>query len=600
MELIMNKILKRKKYLLLGSALIVVCIIIALTSTNNTTENVPVGTACRGALEIKLVESGDVYATNSRIITSPTGTKSQLQITYLIPEGTRVKKGDVLAQFDTKTVESRIEDYTKSYEQHKQELRKIIAQHESIMDGLLSDLKVMENTFKLAELSLANLKFESESKKKEGELQFQNAKLNLDEQREKIKNQKIINQVELENANLKIKDDSVKIAFWKDRLKALTVRAPMEGLVVHHENFDWRNRTYVKVKEGDNVWEGTAIIHLPDTYEMKIGIRVNEVDVGKLHVGQKAQVVLDAYPELVFHGTIESISALVEDLETNVREFNIEIVIDEKNEPHFRPGMTARVEIITKKLEDVVYVPTEAVYEIDGQPVVFIMEGNPKLRYVTTGERNLNYIEIKENLMEGEKIALKDPTGTAQLLGTAEKKRIELAQRQAIIEKFAGFDFDAVSAGQETENQEQKGRTFGPPEEMMEQAAQKLLQNPNMRKEYEKRIKDDPDLRTNTEKRMRFFQEIAIKHLGTEGIIPHEEQQTPGEQRGNKQFDLNSMTPEQKTQFENRLLQNPDVKKEYDERLKNDPELATDQNKRNTFFREMMNKLRASRQRENR
>ena len=99
-----------------------------------------------------------MFATKSRTISGPSGTRSMLQIIYLIPEGTRVKKGDLLIQFDTKQVESRIETYQQSYDQHKEDLEKLIAKQESTMEGLLSDQKIMENTFKLAELSLFNLK----------------------------------------------------------------------------------------------------------------------------------------------------------------------------------------------------------------------------------------------------------------------------------------------------------------------------------------------------------------------------------------------------------------------------------------------------------
>jgi len=472
----MKNLFKRKKILAIGSIVVAVCIIIISASNEPEQEVVPTGVSEKGDLIVKLIESGDVFATNSRVITAPSGTKSMLQITYLALEGTTVKKGDVLARFDPKNVESRIENYARSLDQYNQDRKKLVAQHESAMDALYSDLTIMENTFKLAELNLLNLQFESDSKKKEGELQFKNAQINLNEQKEKIKNQKIINDVELNNADLKIKDATVKLAFWKDRLKALTVLAPIPGLVVHHEQYDWMNRTYVKVKEGDTVWEGMPIMQLPDTYEMKVQLRVNEVDVGRLRTEQKAAVILDAYPELEFTGTIETISAIVEDLETNVREFNVEIVIDEKDNPYFRPGMTARIEIITKILENVVYVPNETIFELDGQPVVFVDKNGFKKRSVIIGARNLNYVEIKENLAPGEKIALKDPTGSADLLGTAEKKRLELAQRKAIIEKFADIDFSALASEEESNEGDRSPRKFEPTEETIERYADRLLQ----------------------------------------------------------------------------------------------------------------------------
>jgi len=117
-------------------------------------------------------------------------------------------------------------------------------------------------------------------------------------------------------------------------------------------------------------------------------------------------------------------------------------------------------------------------------------------------------------------------------------------------------------------------------------------------------------LRTNPEKRVRFFQEMAMKHMGEGEEIAQPERpgqgrermgqegQRSGQRRG--QFNLSTMTPEQRAQFEERLMRNETVKQEYEKRLKKDPALATDQNKRNQFFTEMMNKMRAERQRSNR
>ena len=66
----MNVLFKKKNYVIAGISVILICIIMVFTGNGNNKENVPVGKALRGDLEIKLIESGDVYATNSRVITS--------------------------------------------------------------------------------------------------------------------------------------------------------------------------------------------------------------------------------------------------------------------------------------------------------------------------------------------------------------------------------------------------------------------------------------------------------------------------------------------------------------------------------------------------
>ena len=72
-------------------------------------------------------------------------------------------------------------------------------------------------------------------------------------------------------------------------------------------------------------------VSLPDLSHMKVKTYVNEVDVDKLEVGQKALIKLDALSEPTFHGSITSIASLGREKEgeKNVKVFDIEVEIDE-------------------------------------------------------------------------------------------------------------------------------------------------------------------------------------------------------------------------------------------------------------------------------
>jgi multidrug efflux pump subunit AcrA (membrane-fusion protein) len=87
-----------------------------------------------------------------------------------------------------------------------------------------------------------------------------------------------------------------------------------------------------------------------------------------------------------------------------------------------RPGMTAQCRIIVSRLADVVSVPLEAVFEREGQSVVFVVPGSGKPVPVTVGARSDDFVEIVTGLTGGEAVALSDPEKPAPAAPREEAK----------------------------------------------------------------------------------------------------------------------------------------------------------------------------------
>ncbi len=468
----------------------------------------------RGEIIVSQTESGDLQASKNAIIAVTSRTRGGLQIIDMIDEGTEVKKGDTLVQFDTKN----IEDLVKSREERlvalEEQLEKLEAQQASRREELYADLKTIKNNYELADLSVENMKYESENKRQEAKLQYDNAKLNYDDQIVKIKNQKIINRVDKNNVLVNIEEAKNNLEWAYNALENLTIRAPGPGLVVYKEH--WTFGGYIKVKIGDNIHPYQPLIELPDLSEFQVRLKVNEIDVDKYEMGLEVNVTLDAYPERSFKGIVTEISPLVEGYMENLRLFNVIITLQEVS-PMLRPGMTAKAEICLKKVSDALYVPVESVFEKNGKPVVFVKDSGYKLREVTIGERNENFIIIKDNLREGDEIALIDPTGKTERLGTTRERELRLQRRKEIIERFVDESTTPVSDKKEDERERRPGRKnerFNPDQESPEVIGaylKRLLQNPEIKKEYDKRIKDDPEFEKDSEKKVRFYMEMLQK-----------------------------------------------------------------------------------------
>jgi RND family efflux transporter MFP subunit len=198
---------------------------------------------------------------------------------------------------------------------------------------------------------------------------------------------------------------------------------------------------------------GTVIATVADLATMLVKAGVNEVDIGKVHVGQPVDVTLDAYPRTVFPGTIERIAPAAR-LDNQVKVFDLEIALEHLG-VELRTGMTANIEIRGESRSGVLTVPVETVFVRGYEEVVYVKRTTPlpaeapeeatdaaagvaaaatpagstevlpadwrddprqawrrwfEERPVVTGVASTTDVEVTEGLAEGEPVALADPT----------------------------------------------------------------------------------------------------------------------------------------------------------------------------------------------
>jgi RND family efflux transporter MFP subunit len=361
-----------------------------------------------GEFVIKMIDSGEVSAVLSVSLFGPR-IRGRLQINKLIKDGTYVKEGDILVEFD-----------------------KVEKQQEMLK--ALSDLKIAENEIdkKLADI---------ESQKRTNQIELDNTKLAYDEAMLDLKKTIMLAEIEQEKLKLKYETSEKKYqetlkkmesqnrsnqadlnVLYEKKAKAkadydmakkslddMTLRSPKDGLVVLKDI--WKGMGMSKVQEGDQVWSGAQIVEIPDLSAMEIKMHLNEVDVSSVKPDQEAFIRIDAFPDNVFKGKVESVASMAtkKDWEAKIKTFESIVSLDEMDE-RMRPGMTCQVDIIIQKIPDVVSVPIEAVFEREGKTVVFVMGSrSAKKREVELGKRSTTHIIITEGLAQGERIALRDP-----------------------------------------------------------------------------------------------------------------------------------------------------------------------------------------------
>ena len=190
-----------------------------------------------------------------------------------------------------------------------------------------------------------------------------------------------------------------QLAIAQSRLESPLVEAPFDGIV-----------TEISAQVGDVVQIGSQAIQINDLSQLYLDVRISEVDIPFVALGQTAELVFDAYFETTFTGEVIEI-ALVGTQAQGVVEYPVRIQMIDADE-RIKPGMTAAVNIVVEEKEDVFVVPNDAIVSIDGQEHVYVLRnGEYEAVTVELGSYSDRYSEVLEaEIDEGEPIALNPPS----------------------------------------------------------------------------------------------------------------------------------------------------------------------------------------------
>lgn len=157
-----------------------------------------------------------------------------------------------------------------------------------------------------------------------------------------------------------------------------------------------------------SMMKNAPLVSIADISKVKVVIPVAEVELGKVVKGKNAEIVVDAYPEKVFYGSVYNISPFVDPL---TRTAEVEILVENSGQL-LKPGMFARVDIIVRVNKNAVIVPQKAVFTEEDKSYVLVVDGDVvRKRYVKIGITENGDIEIKEGLSSGEKVVVEGGIG---------------------------------------------------------------------------------------------------------------------------------------------------------------------------------------------
>ncbi len=374
--------------------------------------DVPTATAERGEFLRRVEAEGNLEAAQATVLSAPANLQGPARIAWLAPDGTRVDAGDVVIRFDPTDFEK--------------ELREGQAERDTaqskITQRTLTGGATLRNLDRDAELAGRELEYAREFQSKDADV-FSRSEIiesEIDEElathrrghaRETRDVTDVLSGVEVDLLAIERKKAEIKIQRAEQRLQALEVRAPHDGIFVLKD-------LWGRVPEvGMTVWVGHAVAELPQLDRMEGKVYVLEADAGGLREGLEAEVVLEAHPGEVFPATVQRVDALPTPRVRNVpvQYFAVKLELARTDPERMKPGQRIRATLFLDRQPDALTVPREALFDRDGKKVAYVRRGGGfEPVEVTPGPAALGRVVIEQGLQGGDVVALRDPTRTPE------------------------------------------------------------------------------------------------------------------------------------------------------------------------------------------
>lgn len=292
---------------------------------------------------------GTTEAVRMRGILAPTLSGqfvATLTITELATSGSKVKQGDVLVEFDRQSQMREFIDKKAEYDKLADQVIQAQAKESAERAKDETEIRGAESALSKAELEMQKVETLSRIDAEKARETLEEAKATLQQLRETFNLKR--NAARAEIRILEIRRDRTREIMMHAQADAdlLQIRSPLDGVVVL--NTVWKQSRLGEVQEGDQLHPGTSFMQVVDPSLMEVRVSANQQDLVKLHLGQKAQIHLDAYPELVFSGKLEEMSPIARsgDFSSTLRTFPVVFSIAGQD-AKLMPDLSAAVDVVS-------------------------------------------------------------------------------------------------------------------------------------------------------------------------------------------------------------------------------------------------------------
>lgn len=339
------------------------------------------------------------------------GSDFMLVLQDVAPAGSRVQKGQTIAEFDRQYQLLRLDDYKDSVTQLAANVRKLKADLDVARDAHEQLVKVRKADLDKSLLDLKTKEVRSAIDAERLRLFAQQSQEAYDEALAEVKSFEQGQQAQLKAAEIDLDQARIELKRATANVDRMVLKAPIEGIVVMQSIF--RGGDWGQIRQGDQVAPGMLFMSVVEPASMILNATVNQTDSEMLRLGQQASVHLDAYPDIDLPATVIGIGAMTKPggfRASYVREIPIRLKLD-KMDARVIPDLSASADIVIASEPGVVMAPREAVFrDSPERPFVFIKQAAGWIRReVETGLENNIMVAVRSGLRKGDVLAVQRP-----------------------------------------------------------------------------------------------------------------------------------------------------------------------------------------------
>lgn len=386
-------------------------------------DSVPTTVVQRGDVRFSVVAKGTLQGKSTQILTVPMAGKGELIVTSLKQQGELVRADEIVAEFDATELMFDLREAAADLEEAKERLRQSHAEALAKDEAARYALAKAASDVDLAELECRRNSLLSAIVAQQNDLALEAARDRLRQLQTDLSSRQAAAQAGVAIQQAAVRKAQVKADIATKAIESMTLRAPADGYVSILENrnangFMFMGMELPLFQLGDAVRPGVPIMQIPNLEDWQVSAQIGELDRGHLAVRQEADITVVAAPGKVFHGRITNIGSTTGPPWN--RRFDCSISIDDPSQ-ELRPGMSAMVEIVTAELADVLWLPSQAVFDRGGEPFVYLRGPSGFAPVDITLARSGGAQVAVEGIEEGGVVALSDPTqmGSEQMGGNA-------------------------------------------------------------------------------------------------------------------------------------------------------------------------------------
>ena len=373
--------------------------------------SVPTTTVRRTDVAIEVSARGELQGGGARPLIVPRAGVAELPITFLRNTGDLVNAGDVVATFDQSGQQYDLLEAEADLEEARQQQIKAEAETFVALEKARLEVTTSQADLKVSELDqLGNSFLGSVEQRKKG-IALEQARNRYEQAQVDLMHREATKQTGVDVQRAGVKEAQAKVDRNRETIAGLTLRAPTSGYVQLSENTNGLNVLFYGMQIptfqlGDSARPGQMVAQIPDLSGWEVSTQIPETDRAFLATGQSAVVRPKAMPGREFKGHISLLGGSAGSAWN--RTFNCRIALDDKDEG-LRPGLSVDVVIRVETLADVLWVPSQAVFEREGRWFVYRRAPEGYVSHPISIVRRTESQAVVSGVDEGATIALAEP-----------------------------------------------------------------------------------------------------------------------------------------------------------------------------------------------